>query len=460
MADVDVCVVGGGFAGLTAALRLKQAGRSVVLLEARDRVGGRTFTVTRPDGSWIDKGGAWVGPTQDRIYALMDEFGVSTFKQYTGGQAMMVVGGKQYRYRGTIPWSMSPWASLNLGAGFYGISRLCKSIPLDAPWEAKNAAKWDRMTLAQWLDKNVMSKAAHDLLDAAVGGCYTSATSEVSMLFVLYQMASGGGPGFVLGGKGASQDARIVGGMGAIYQPMAAELGDAIRLSQPVRSITQDADGVTVRSDGDGIRARHVIVAVPVAIASQIVYEPMLPTDRAFLHQRMPSGAIVKISIVYDEPFWRDDGLCGQSVAPGTPAPVTIDACTHAGTPGILCVISEGPTARAYERLDETERRQSVLDTLVHRFGPKAGKPVDYVEQNWGREPYSGGGMLSHAPPGVLTEFGHALREPCGRIHWAGTESSAKMCGWVDGAIRSGERAASEVMEPAQPSRRKIPQFR
>ncbi|OBA78138.1 monoamine oxidase [Mycobacterium sp. 1164966.3] len=446
MADVDVCVVGGGFAGLTAALRLKQAGRSVALLEARDRVGGRTFTVSRDDGSWIDKGGAWVGPTQDRIYALMNEFGVQTFKQYTDGEAMMVVDGKQYRYRGTIPWSMSPWASLNLGAGFFGISQLCKSIPLDAPWKAKNAAKWDRMTLAQWLDKNVMSKAAHDLLDTAVSGCYTSAASEVSMLFVLYQMASGGGPGFVLGGKGASQDARVVGGMGAIYQPLAAELGDAIQLSQPVRSITQDADGVTVRSERNDIRARHAIVAVPLAIASQIAYEPMLPTDRAFLHQRMPGGAIVKISIVYDEPFWRADGLCGQSAAPGTLAQVTIDACTDTGTPGILCVIIEGPTAREYDRLDETDRRQAVLDTLVHRFGAKAVKPVDYVEQNWSREPYSGGGMLSHAPPGVLTEFGHALREPCGRIHWAGTESSAKMCGWIDGAIRSGERAASEVM--------------
>jgi len=446
MADVDVCVVGAGFAGLTAALRLKQAGQSVALLEARDRVGGRTYTVTRDDGSWIDKGGAWVGPTQDRIYALMNEFNVATFKQYTDGDYLMVIDGKLSRYRGTIPWSIGPWASLNLGAGFYGINQLCKSIPLDAPWQAKNAAKWDRMTLAQWLDKNVKSKAAHALLETAVSGCYTSAPSEVSMLFVLYQMASGGGPTFVLGGKGASQDARIVGGMGAIYRPIAAELGDAIRLSQPVRSITQDDDGVTVRSDRDGVRARRVIVAVPLAIASQIRYEPMLPTDRSFLHQRMPGGAIVKVSIVYDEPFWRADGLCGQSAAPGTLAQVTIDACTDTGDPGILCVIIEGPTAREYDRLGEAERRQAVLDTLVDRFGAKAGKPVEYVEQNWSRETYSGGGMLSHAPPGVLTEFGHALREPCGRIHWAGTESSAKMCGWVDGAIRSGERAAAEVM--------------
>jgi monoamine oxidase len=446
MTDVDVCVVGAGFAGLTAALRVKQAGHSVALLEARDRVGGRTFTVARDDGSWIDRGGAWVGPTQDRIYALMDEFGVKTFKQYTAGEAMMVVDGKQHRYGGMIPWTMSPWASLNLGAAMFELGQMCKSVPLEAPWEAKKAQKWDRMTLAQWLEKNVPSQAAHALLDTAISGCYTSAASEVSMLFMLYQMGSAGGPNFVLGGEGGSQDARVIGGMGAIYRPMAAELGDAIQLSQPVRYITQDVDGVTVRSESETVRARRVIVAVPVAIASQIIYEPMLPTDRSFLHQRMPSGAIVKISVVYDEPFWRADGLCGQSAAPGSMATVTIDACTDSGTPGILCVIIEGPIARQYERLDEAERRRAVLDALVERFGAKAANPVEYHEQNWTRERYSGGGMLSHAPPGVLTEFGHALREPCGRIHWAGTETSSKMCGWIDGAIRSGERAASEAM--------------
>ncbi|OOK68329.1 FAD binding domain protein [Mycobacterium kansasii] len=327
MADVDVCVVGGGFAGLTAALRLKQAGHSVTLLEARDRVGGRTFTVQRDDGSWIDKGGAWIGPTQDRIHALMKEFGVASFKQYTGGEAMMVVDAKQYRYQGTVPWTLSPWASLNLGAAMFELTQMCKTIPLEAPWEAKKAARWDRMTLAQWLRKNLVSKAAHDLLETAIAGTYTSDASEVSMLFVLYQMASGGGPGFVLGGEGGSQDSRPVGGMGAIYGPMAAELGDVIRLSQPVRSITQDADGVTVQSDGMTVRARRAIVAVPLAIASHIAYAPMLPTDRSFLHQRMPSGAVVKISTVYDEPFWRSDGLSGQSAAPGSLATLTIDGC-------------------------------------------------------------------------------------------------------------------------------------
>jgi monoamine oxidase len=161
----------------------------------------------------------------------------------------------------------------------------------------------------------------------------------------------------------------------------------------------------------------------------------------------MPSGAIYKINIVYDEPFWRVDGLSGQSAAPGSPATVTIDASTGAPPPGVLCVIVEGPIARRIGELDEAERRRTILAELVGRFGDKAASPLDYIEQCWTTERYSGGGMLSHAPPGVLTEFGPALRKPCGRIHWAGTESSAVMCGWVDGAVRSGERAASEVMQ-------------
>jgi monoamine oxidase len=359
---------------------------------------------------------------------------------------MMIVGGKQHRYAGAIPWTVSPWATMNLGVGLIKVRQMCRSIPLQAPWQARKAVEWDQMSLAAWLDKNILSQQARDMLDMALAGPYTSAASEVSLLWVLYQMASGGGPDFVVSSKDGAQDSRPVGGMGAIYRPVAAELGDALQLSQPVRHIVQDADGVTVRSDDLTVRARCVIVAVPLAIAGQIDYQPTLPLDRLFLHQRMPSGAIVKISVVYDEPFWRAAGLSGQTASPGSLATLTIDACTDTGTPGVMCVITEGPAARRLERLAPADRQAAVVGELVDRFGEKAGSPIGYHEQEWSVERYSGGGMISHAPTGVLTEFGYTVREPCGRIHWAGTESSAVMCGWVDGAIRSGERAAEEVM--------------
>ncbi|MDT5218863.1 MAG: monoamine oxidase [Mycobacterium sp.] len=446
MTDVDYCVVGAGFAGLTAALRLKQAGHSVAVLEARDRAGGRTFTVTRDDGVWIDRGGAWIGPGQDRIYALMQEFGVPEYKQHNDGDALMIVDGKKRRYGGKIPWTLSPWAVANLGIGLATVEQMCKTIPRENPWEAKDAAEWDRISLGDWLERNVLSKTAREMLDMALAGPYTCAPSETSFLWMLLQMASGGGPGFVIGGKGGAQDARPVGGMGAIYRPMVAELGDALQLSQPVRQITQDANGVTVAADSVTVRAQRAIVAIPMAIAGSIDYEPLLPMDRAFLNQRMPGGAVIKTSVIYDEPFWRADGLSGQSAAPGSPATLTIDACTDTGNPGIMCVITEGVAARRLTRHDEAERKSLIIGQLVDRLGSKAANPVEYHEQNWTVERYSGGGMISHTPTGVLTEYGPALRAPCGRIHWAGTESSATMCGWIDGAIRSGERAAAEVV--------------
>lgn len=445
--DVDVCVIGAGFAGLSAALRLREAGHSLAVLEARDRVGGRTFTEPRDDGVYIDHGGTWIGPGQDRVHALMREFDIPSYRQYTDGEAMMLAAGRTYRYGGQIPWSMNPLTSVNLGAAFLEMARLAKSVPAHAPWTAAKAGKWDSTTLAQWLDRVAPNKQAHQLLELALAGTFTSAASEVSMLWVLTLLSAAGGPDFVLGVKDGAEDARPVGGMGAIYGPVAERVAGDIHLEQPVRAIEQDGDGVTVRSDGMAVRASRAVVAVPIAIAGQICYEPMLPIDRSMLNQRMPSGAVLKTHLIYDEPFWRADGLTGQSAAPGTVAPITLDACTDSGRPGVMAVITEGPGARALSRLPAAERRSAIIASLTERFGSRAGAPIQHTELDWTVERYSGGGMISHAPTGVLTEFGPALREPCGRIHWAGTESSPVMMGFVDGAIRSGERAAREICD-------------
>ena len=246
----------------------------------------------------------------------------------------MVVDGKQYRYSGTMPLTLNPFATVNLGTVLLELGQMCKSIPLEAPWEAKNAAQVGPDHGRDVAGSPRRSQAARDLLETAIGGSYTvGRVGDLAAVRAATRWPRAADRGFVLGVKDGAQDSRIVGGMGAVYRPMAAEIGDSLHLSQPVRRIDQDDDGVTVRSDDMTVRARRVIVAVPIAIASQIIYEPMLPVDRSFLHQRMPSGAIYKINIVYDEPFWRADGLSGQSAAPGTPATVTIDACTDAARP-------------------------------------------------------------------------------------------------------------------------------
>src|SRR5689334_16374442 len=218
--DVDHCVIGAGFAGLTAALRLHQAGCSVALVEARDRVGGRTFTQLLDDGTtYVDKGGTWVGPGQDAIYGLMKEFGVDEYKQYVDGENLMFLGGPAYRYTGTVPLNLNPWVTANVGGAFLWLTLRAKQIPVEAPWEAKHADRLDSETFAAWLRKptTVGSKQARDLLATAVGGLYTSDPSELSVLYVLYQMASCGGPSFVLGVEHAAEDARPVGGMRSIY---------------------------------------------------------------------------------------------------------------------------------------------------------------------------------------------------------------------------------------------------
>lgn len=447
--DVDCCVVGAGFAGLTAARRLRQAGQRVAVLEARDRVGGRTWTEVLDDDTVIERGGAWVGPGQDGINGLIDEMGVATYKQYVAGENLMVIEGKAHRYEGTVPLTLSPWVTVNLGVAFMAIDEMAKRIPLDAPWEAEGAHDLDAQSLGSWLSMptNVSSATARDLLATALGGIYTSDPDELSMLWVLFQLGSGGGPSFFLGTEGAAEDARPVGGMGAVSGPMAAELGGALHLSQPVRRIVQDDGGVTIRTESLAVRAARVVVAVPPAIANRITYEPMLPVDRAQLMQRSPFGAVQKVAAVYDQPFWRGDGLTGESAATHSPVPITIDACGPSGSPGILNAFVVGAAAREMTTMPADERRRVVLREIVGRFGDRAGTPTDYIEQDWTAEPYTVGGMLCHLPPGVLTQFGRAIARPCGRIHWAGTETSPAMYGSIDGAVRSGERVAREVIE-------------
>ena len=445
--DADVCVVGAGFAGLTAARRLQHGGRSVVVLEARDRVGGRIWTEPLADGTIIDRGGAWLAPKHHAAFGLLGEVGGTSYKTYVRGAHLLVGDGRTRRYTGLIP-KISPIAIATIFRAQLRLDRLAKKVPIDAPWTAKRAAEWDGRTIAWWMERSgIRSSIGRSLFDMAVRGLFPDDFGEVSLLDLLFLVHSHYNTTTLFSIEGGAQENLIDGGLGSIAAKVAAELGDAVRLSSPVRSIDQTGDRVVVRSDQVTVTAARAVVTAPPALVLEMNFDPALPDDRTTLYRHAVAGAETKTLLVYDEPFWRADGFSGQTAGPGSAAEVTIDASPSSGSPGVLASFTFGSVAKQVDALPSAERRQLVLDAMADRYGPKAASPSEYVETAWFHEPWTRGCSMAHFAPGILTRYGHLLREPFGRVHWAGTETATRSHGAVDGAIRSGERAAQEILD-------------
>ena len=306
------------------------------------------------------------------------------------------------------------------------------------------ASSW--ATFATWVRRNTRTASARFFWEVFSEAVFAAEPQDFSLLFALAYTHAGGGVNSLIGVRNAAQQDRIVGGTQLIAQRLADPLGDGVRTSVPVRRIAQRADGVDVEADGLAVHARRVIVSIPPVLAGRINYDPVLPARRDQLTQKMPAGSVIKINVIYDEPFWRAEGLSGQVAGDRSPIKFTFDNSPPSGSPGVLVCFLEGAQARIFGRLDAHERRRAVLGSLAGYLGKRAGKPVDYVEQDWSAEEFTRGCYGAHMAPGVMTQFGPVLREPIGRIHWAGTETAGVWSGYMDGALTSGERAAAEVL--------------
>ena len=443
--EADVVVVGAGLAGLQAARDVIARGRSAVVLEARERVGGRLLNVEIGGGKIVEIGGQWAGPTQHRVLALARELGVETFATHAHGENLVELGGTVRRYRGAIP-RINPAVLADIGQAQFRLDRMARSVPPQAPWQAPRAEQWDGQTMWTWIRRNTVTRAARELLQLAVEAVWACHPADVSLLHVLFYTRAAGGFDDLIGTEGGAQQDRFVGGSQELALRLAARLGDAVALGTPVRRIEQRGESVTVIGDGGSVTARAAIVAIPPALCARIAYDPPLPALRDQLTQRMAQGSVIKCMAVYDEPFWREEGLSGQVTSADGPVKVMFDNSPPDGSPGVLLGFLEGRQARELAQWTPEARRQAVVGCFERLFGTRAGRPEAYVEQVWAQEEWTRGCYGCVMPPGGWVSLGPALRAPVGRIHWAGAETATTWSGYMDGAVRSGEDAAAAVL--------------
>lgn len=436
----DVVVIGAGLAGLTAARELSRQGFDVVVLEGRDRVGGRTCPATLA-GVPVDRGASFVGPTQDAVLKLAADLGCETTPTYHAGANLIRWRGRVHRYHGTIP-KLGLIGLIDIGRIQWQFERLTRGVDVTAPWNAGRAAALDSISLGDWLRSVRATAGSRDLMAIVSRVTWGAEPDDVSMLHALRYVKTSGGLDRMLDTVGGAQQDHFTEGSHEMAARIAAELGDHVRLGAVVSRIEWSDTAVAVTSSAGVVDARRAIVAVPPAHRLDIDFAPAPPIEYQQLSQRWPQGALTKSYAAYPTAFWRAKGLSGQALSDQGPVFITFDVSPASGQPGILLGFTD---PRGFDALPEEQRREQVLGCFAALFGDDAATPIDYLDQRWGAEEFAPGGPTAAVPPGSWTEFGRLLRTPVGPLHWAGTETADEWTGFMDGAVRSGRRAAAEV---------------
>lgn len=439
--QTDILIVGAGFAGIAAAKKLQAANKDFVLIEARDRIGGRTLTETLECGVTVDLGAKWAGPTQHLLWEWIRETETEFYETYDSGKNLLKFGDKISSYTGVIP-KIDPISLVDLGIAIEKINKLSKGISLESPWNHPKAKEYDSMTLATWMDKNIWTKKARHLFEIGIQTVFAAEASEISLLFALFYFQSGDNMDTLISIKNGAQQTILKGGMQGLAKKIAAPWIDKILFNQALGKISQHETGLIAETDHLKIEAKKCILALAPALMHQIQFEPALPQQKAQLYQRMPMGAAMKCYCIYPTPFWRDLGLSGQIVSDQFPVKVTFDVGHSAADKGVMLVFVEGNDARNFIDLAPKVREKWVLDRLVKVFGEQAAHPLEYIDKCWTEEEFSRGCYTGLMGPNTMTQFGQHLRTPFMHLHFAGTETATRWNGYLDGAISSGYREA------------------
>jgi len=446
----DVVIIGAGAAGTTAANELKKAGLSVVVLEARDRVGGRLWTDVI-DGAMLEIGGQWVSPDQDALKETIAELGLETYSRYREGDSVYVgPDGTLHRFTGEM-FPVSPETEKAIADITERLDAMVAEIDPDRPWEHPNAAEWDAVTWDAWLRAQTDDdEAVRNLAFATGSAMLTKPTHAFSLLQSLLMAASAGSysnlvdADFIL-------DKRVVGGLQQVPILLAERLGDDVLLGHPVRTLEWSEDGVTVHADGDlHVNARYAILAHAPVLYDRISFVPALPRRQHQLHQHLSMGFVIKVHAVYDRPFWREQGLSGTAFSPYELSHEAYDNTNHGDERGTLVGFVSDQNADDLFTLSAEERKERILESLSHYYGPEAKNPVVYYESDWGSEEWTRGAYAASFDMGGLHRYGADLRTAVGPIHFACSDMAGAGYQHVDGAIRMGRFAAANVLEAAR----------
>ncbi|MFD2203421.1 flavin monoamine oxidase family protein [Shivajiella indica] len=441
----EVIIIGAGFSGISASKKLNQANIPFLVLEARDRLGGRVYTKKLSEDLYLDFGGQWIGPGQDRMYELCREFGLEYYETYDQGNNLLDFGKKVRKFKGLIP-KLDIVSLINLDLVLKKLERMAKSISLEEPWNHPKAMEYDRISLAEFISVNCKTISCKKIVSLALETVFASELNEISLLHALFYIKSGRDLNTLINIKDGAQLHRIVGGMQSLIEKMAAPFHDKIHFNRTVKKILQENEVIKVKGEDFELTCKKLIIAIPPPLVSKLEFEPMLSGKKRQIIDRISMGQVGKCFMVYKKPFWRENDFSGQAFADANSPFQSIFDCSPKDTKyGILMGFTIAKRAREYFTKSKEERKNIMKGKLIQYYGNEAAEPLLYEDFTMTDEAWSRGCYAGLYPTGAWTGFQNAYSKAEGNILWAGTEASPIWFGYIEGAVRAGESAAESV---------------
>ena len=444
---LDVIIIGAGFSGIAAARKLRQAKKSFIVLEARDRIGGRVYTKSLADDLYVDLGGQWIGPNQTRMYELCKEYGVEYFETFDEGSNIIDLNEKIKTYKGIIP-KMDILSLLNLDWVLRKLERMAKSIPLQSPWSHTKARLYDQTSMDAFLVKNCHTQACLSVMRIAAQTIFAANLESLSLLHTLFYIKSGTNLNTLINVKNGAQQHRLVGGMQPLLEKMAGPFQEQILLEHAVTEINQSESEVSVNGKDFSFTTKKVIIAIPPPLVSKIIFQPPLSKEKTMAISHIKMGKVGKCFAIYEKPFWRTDGFSAQILADSSsPFQAMYDSSPKEADYGIMMAFTISDRADEFFKKELPKRQEIMTSFLVRYFGKKAANPIQYLDYTMTDEKWSGGCYAEIYPMGTWTNFKNAYSKPEKNLVWAGTETSDVWFGYIEGAVRPGEKAFLTILD-------------